>query len=213
MQEQIEAIRAAVAADATDEQKSQGAAACRAILVALGAEPGKPIAMPGAPTPHPLAGIDPDLALDLLIAKLTAALPREDDKASAPAAAPDPRGLRIAFVNGFGRNWMANLKAFPILTLRVCVYGGGHVAVGLQDFCEGDGGVGELQTVVADAVNDGMQRGHDGGQRRPGGIALHVRVFENDAFARDAGKPVLDMSGARYEIQPAIVVSSGSWNV
>ena len=35
----------------------------------------------------------------------------------------------------------------------------------------------------------------------------------NDAFARDAGKPVLDMSGARYEIQPAIVVSSGSWNV
>ncbi len=98
MQDQIEAIRAAVAADATTEQKAHGAAACRAILAALGAEPGKPIALPDAPVPHPLAGIDPGLALDLLIAKLTAALPKDDDKPSAPPAAPDPRTLRIAFV-------------------------------------------------------------------------------------------------------------------
>ncbi len=98
MQEQIEAIRAAVADGATGEQKAHGAAACRAILAALGAEPGKPIAMPGAPAPHPLAGIDPGLALDLLIARLTAALPKDDDKPSAPPAAPDARGLRIAFV-------------------------------------------------------------------------------------------------------------------
>ncbi len=98
MQDQIEAIRAAIAADATAEQKAHGAAACRAILAALGAEPGKPIAMPGAPVPHPLAGIDPGQALDLLIAKLTAALPKDDDKSSAPQAAPDPRSLRIAFV-------------------------------------------------------------------------------------------------------------------
>ena len=96
---EIEVIRAAVGPDATAEQKAHGAAACRAILAALGAEPGKPIAMPGAPPPHPLAGIDPGQALDLLIAKLTAALPKEDAKATAaPTAAPDPRGLRIAFV-------------------------------------------------------------------------------------------------------------------
>ena len=100
MQDPIEAIRAAVAPDATAEQKAHGAAACRAILAALGAEAGKPIAMPGAPAPHPLAGIDPGQALDLLIAKLTAALPKDHDTptaASAPAP-PDPRGLRIAFV-------------------------------------------------------------------------------------------------------------------
>ena len=100
MHDKIEAIRAAVATDATTEQKAHGAAACRAILAALGAEPGKPIAMAGAPAPHPLAGIDPGQALDLLIAKLTAVLPKDDDKSSPapPTAAPDPRGLRIAFV-------------------------------------------------------------------------------------------------------------------
>ena len=98
MQDQIEAIRAAVAADATTEQKTHNTTTYHTILAALGAEPGKPIAMPGAPVPHPLAGIDPGQALDLLIAKLTAALPKDDDKPSTPRAAPDPRGLRIAFV-------------------------------------------------------------------------------------------------------------------
>lgn len=34
-----------------------------------------------------------------------------------------------------------------------------------------------------------------------------------DAIGRDAGKAVLDMSGARWEIQPAIVVPAGSWSV
>ena len=97
--ELLEVIREATADGATAEQKAHGAAACRAILAALEAEPGRPIAMPGAPAPHPLAGIDPGQALDLLIARLTAALPKEDAKATAgPAAAPDPRGLRIAFV-------------------------------------------------------------------------------------------------------------------
>lgn len=104
MNDQIEAIRAAVADGATAEQKAHGAAACRAILAALGAESGKPIAMPGAPVPHPLAGIDPGQALDLLIAKLTAALPTDDDKPSAPPAAPASRGLRIAFVAPPGRH-------------------------------------------------------------------------------------------------------------
>jgi hypothetical protein len=104
MNERLEAIRAAVAEGATPDQKAHGAAACRAILAALGAEPGKPIALPDAPVRHPLAGIDPGLALDLLIAKLTAALPKEDDKSrEAPTPAPDPRGLRIAFVAPPGR--------------------------------------------------------------------------------------------------------------
>jgi hypothetical protein len=99
MMQLLEAVRIAVTPSATTDQKAHGAAACRAILAALEAEAGKPIAMPGAPPPHPLAGIDPGQALDLLIAKLTAALPKEDAQATtAPGAAPDPRGLRIAFV-------------------------------------------------------------------------------------------------------------------
>mgnify|MGYP001329888422 CR=1 FL=1 len=32
------------------------------------------------------------------IAKLTAALPKDDNKPGAPPTAPEPRGLRIAFV-------------------------------------------------------------------------------------------------------------------
>jgi hypothetical protein len=103
MEETFEAIRAAVADGATTEQKAHGAAACRAVLAALGAEPGKPIAMPGAPAPHPLAGIDLGQALDLLIAKLTAALPKDDKASLPPTTAPDPRGLRIAFVAPPGR--------------------------------------------------------------------------------------------------------------
>lgn len=103
MDEHIEVIRVAVAEGATAEQKAHGQQACRAILAALGAEPGKPIAMPGAPTPHPLARIDPGQALDLIIAKLSAMVPAEGadkDKATAPRAIapPVPRGMRIAFV-------------------------------------------------------------------------------------------------------------------
>jgi hypothetical protein len=99
MHDTIEAIRAAVADGATAEQKAHGAAACRVVLAALGAEAGKPIAMPGAPAPHPLAGIDPGQALDLLIAKLTAALPKDNGKqAASTPPATDSRGLRIAFV-------------------------------------------------------------------------------------------------------------------
>lgn len=99
MTAQIDVIRAAVADGATADQKAAGAAACRAILAALGAEPGKPIAMAGAPAPHPLAGLDPGQALDLLIAKLTAALPKDEGKPANPAAASAPRGLRISFVD------------------------------------------------------------------------------------------------------------------
>jgi hypothetical protein len=71
MSELIEAIRAAIAQGATAEQKAIGAQACRTILTALDAEPGKPIVLPGAPKPHPLSGITVDQALDLAIARLT----------------------------------------------------------------------------------------------------------------------------------------------
>ncbi len=53
MTELIEAIRAAVATGATPEQKALGAQACRTILAALGAEAGRPIALPGAPSAAP----------------------------------------------------------------------------------------------------------------------------------------------------------------
>ena len=103
MTELIEAIRAAVADGATPEQKAIGAQACRTILAALGAEPGKPITLPGAPQPSPLAGITLDQALTLLIARLAPiAEAREAATANAaPAAAsPSPRvAPQIAFVN------------------------------------------------------------------------------------------------------------------
>ena len=97
MQDQIEAIRAAVTDGATPEQKAHGAQACRAILAALGAQAGSPILMAGAPTPQPLAGIDPGQAIDLLIAKLSAMLPKEGDAKAAAPAPPSPP-MRIAFV-------------------------------------------------------------------------------------------------------------------
>lgn len=104
MDEHIEAIRAAVAEGANAEQKAHGAQACRAILAALGAEPGKPITLAGAPAPHPLARLDPGQALDLLIARLSAMLPADDKGKDSPAlratASPTAeRGLRLAFVN------------------------------------------------------------------------------------------------------------------
>lgn len=96
MEELIATIRAAVASDATAEQKTRGAEACGALMTALGAEPGKPIAVPNAPPPHPLAGMPLGQVLDLLIAKLSAALPPGDGKA-APHP-PSRGGLRIQFV-------------------------------------------------------------------------------------------------------------------
>ncbi len=106
MTEMIEAIRAAVADGATPEQKATGAQACRTILAAIGAEPSKPIVLPGAPQPHPLAGITADQALAMLITRLTAiAEAREAATANAANAAnattvPRPQAApRIAFVN------------------------------------------------------------------------------------------------------------------
>ena len=89
MSELIEAIRAAAAQGATAEQKSIGAQACRTILAALGAEPGKPIVLPGAPKPHSLSGITVDQALDLVIARLTM-VANARDAATAPTATTPP---------------------------------------------------------------------------------------------------------------------------
>jgi len=97
MQEMIESIRTAVTDDATPEQKAAGAVACRTILAALEAEAGKAITLAGAPTTGPLAGISPDQALDLLIARLSAIAAKQPVNASTAQpskAAP----LRIAFV-------------------------------------------------------------------------------------------------------------------
>jgi hypothetical protein len=95
MNELLEAIRAAVAEQATAEHKAAGAQACRTILAALEAEPGKPLGGPAAAA-QPLAGLDATQALDLLIARLRAALPKDgDERAARPADRP---GLRIALV-------------------------------------------------------------------------------------------------------------------
>jgi hypothetical protein len=100
MIEMIEAIRAAVSDGATPEQKATGAQACRTILAALGAESGKPINLPGAPPPHPLAGITADQALDLLIARLTSIAESREAAAAKAATAPRPQAApQIAFVN------------------------------------------------------------------------------------------------------------------
>jgi hypothetical protein len=97
MTELIDTIRSAVAEGATADQKAAGALACRTILAALEAEAGKALALAGAPVPGPLAGISPDQALDLLIARLSAIAEKQPAPA-APSAKPAAAPLRIAFV-------------------------------------------------------------------------------------------------------------------
>lgn len=99
MNDLIELIRSATRAEASAEQKIAGAQACRTIMTALEAEVGKPIALAGAPTPGPLAGVSPDQALDLLIARLSAMVPAERAGEPAPGTRNAERApLRIAFV-------------------------------------------------------------------------------------------------------------------
>ena len=82
MEKLIENIRGALADDATPEHKAVAAAACRTLLAAFEAEPGASLAPTVvAPAPAPtsplalLGKLSPDQALDLLIAKLRAAVP------------------------------------------------------------------------------------------------------------------------------------------
>lgn len=97
MQNLIDLVRNAVLDDATTEQKLAGAQACRSILAALDAEPGKPIALADTPAPAPsplamLGQLDAGTALDLLIAKLRAALPAE------PNAPPKRDAFKVQLV-------------------------------------------------------------------------------------------------------------------
>jgi hypothetical protein len=76
----IEHIRAAIADDSTSEARAAGATACRAILGALEAKPGEPLAKAPPSTPMQdvvaaLSNTPPEQLLDLAIAKLKAALP------------------------------------------------------------------------------------------------------------------------------------------
>jgi len=90
MQELIEAIRVAVSADASTEQKATGVQACRTIIAALDTEPGKPIMLPGTPLHAATSRVSVDQMLDLMIARLTTIAAERDAQ---PVAAP--RGLRV----------------------------------------------------------------------------------------------------------------------
>jgi hypothetical protein len=97
MNDLLESIRLAVADGATAEQKAGGAQACRTIIAALDAEPGKPLPAPaGLPPVSPLANMDAGQALDLLIARLRAALPANEAKED--GARSRPVGPRIPMV-------------------------------------------------------------------------------------------------------------------
>jgi hypothetical protein len=99
MNDLLEAIRIAVADSATADQKASAAQACRTILAALEAEAGKPLPPPGGlPPVSPLANIDAGQALDLLIARLRAALPDNDADGAKGARRPAASGPRITLV-------------------------------------------------------------------------------------------------------------------
>ncbi len=85
MDKLIETIRFALTEDASSDAKQAGAQACRTILTALEAEPGKALALVPTVAPSPLAGADVGQVLDLLIAKLRTMVP---EQAPAPASKP-----------------------------------------------------------------------------------------------------------------------------
>ncbi len=98
MQELIDVIRAAVIADATNDQKAAAVQACRTIAAALDVEPGKPIALPGTPSASPPAArLSIDQVLDLAIARLTMIV-NEHDKNPA-LAVQRPNVLRIPVIS------------------------------------------------------------------------------------------------------------------
>src|SRR4051812_16581238 len=99
MENLLESIRAALAPDSTSETRTAAIEACRAILGALGATPGEPLAAPRqpdiGPTAHAIASVirstPPDQLLDTLVAKLRAAVP-------ADAQPPAPQKINIQLV-------------------------------------------------------------------------------------------------------------------
>src|SRR5262245_61869713 len=97
MQELIEAIRTATASNATPEQRAIGAQACRTILSALDAEPGKPIVPPAQPV-GAASAIPVDQVLDFVIARLRAIAPPDDSGGTKTSPHSAPLGIRPTFV-------------------------------------------------------------------------------------------------------------------
>jgi hypothetical protein len=98
MNELIDHIRAAIAQGATPEQKAIGAQACRTILAALDAQPGKPIVLPGATPAQSTSRLTFDQALDLVIARLRTVADEHDKQIETATAVPSrnlPAGMRI----------------------------------------------------------------------------------------------------------------------
>ena len=84
MKDLVEAIRTALAPEATPEARGAGAGACRTILAALEAKPGEPLgpAVPAPTTPAAaivtaIRGMPVEQLLDLAIARVRAALPAD----------------------------------------------------------------------------------------------------------------------------------------
>lgn len=99
MDQLLEQIRAATAADATDDAKAAGASACRMLLAALETKQGDPLPAPlPMPTATPdvaalvagLKGVPIDQLLDLAIAKLRTMVP----------ATPAPPGHKLSIPLG-----------------------------------------------------------------------------------------------------------------
>ncbi|MCW5803918.1 MAG: hypothetical protein KIT31_16205 [Deltaproteobacteria bacterium] len=89
----IETIRAALAAEAAPEARAEGIAACRSVLAALGAEARDPDAaappkIDVGPTAAAIAALvrstPPDQLLDLVIGRLRALVPAEQQHQAAP---------------------------------------------------------------------------------------------------------------------------------
>jgi hypothetical protein len=92
MEELLETIRTATTAEASDEARAAGAAACRTLLTILDTKEGEPLvtapSVPASPLVTAVAalrGVPPDQLLDLAIARLRAVLP---EGAPAPEVAP-----------------------------------------------------------------------------------------------------------------------------
>ena len=101
MENLIESIRIAVAADASDEHRAAGLHACRTIAAALEPTPSQALTASAQVTTPPLAqmlavlqGVPPEQLLDLAIARLRAALPTES-----PALAVTPLRFHLVPVS------------------------------------------------------------------------------------------------------------------
>lgn len=87
MENLIDTIRAAIASDSSAASRAAGAQACRTILVALETQAGEPLASAPPPTTPVQAALTalskapPEQLLDIVIARLKAALPTGTDVA------------------------------------------------------------------------------------------------------------------------------------